>query len=136
MNSGTTTTHTFVATNTNSVLANNLSFIISEPAQLTITGVTAVSSAPATDPVACGAPVAATLNGQPVNNITCTIASLGGNLKNGNKPTTAQTITITVNVAASATKLTKPVNFAVSSVVVFDGIDSLNPAANFTQTVK
>ncbi len=136
MNSGTTTTHTFVATNTNSVLANNLSFIISEPAQLTITGVTALSSAPATDPVACGAPVAGTLNGQPVNNITCTIASLGGNLKNGNKPTTAQTITITVNVAASATKLLKPVNFAVSSVVVFDGIDSLNPVAAFTQTVK
>ena len=136
MNSGTTTTHTFVATNTNTTLANNLSFIISEPAQLAITSVTALSSAPATDPVACGAPVGATLNGQLVNNITCTIASLGGNLKNGNKPTTAQTITITVNVAASATKLAKPINLAVSSVVVFDGIDSLNPVAAFTQTVK
>jgi hypothetical protein len=76
------------------------------------------------------------LNGQPVNNIVCSIASLGGNLKNGNKPTTAQTITITVNVTAPAPKLSKPINLAVSSAVAFNGIDSLSPSANFTQTVK
>jgi hypothetical protein len=136
LNTGTATTHTFVATNTTATLANVLSFTISEPAQLTITGVTALSSAAATDPVSCLAPVAGTLNGQPVNNIVCSIASLGGNLKNGNKPTTAQTITITVNVTAPAPKLSKPINLAVSSVVTFNGSDSLNPSANFTQTVK
>src|SRR6185312_16122917 len=36
MNRATSTTHTFVATNTTATLANNLSFTISEPSQLTI----------------------------------------------------------------------------------------------------
>lgn len=136
LNTGATTTHTFVATNTGSVTADQLTFTISEPTQLGITSVTAVSSAPATDPVACAAPVAGTLNNQPVNNIVCSIASLGGNLKNGNKPTTAQTITITVGIAAQTAKLQTPQNLAVSSIVVFNGIDAVSPSAGFTQTVK
>jgi hypothetical protein len=135
LNTGAGTTHTFVATNTGSVLATALSFTISEPAQLTIGTVTATSSA-AGDPVACAAPKAGTVNGLAVNNIVCTIASLGGNLKNGNKPTTAQTITIQVNVTAPAPKLQNPINLAVSSVVAFNGVDAVNPAANFTQIVK
>ncbi|HEY3771299.1 MAG TPA: fibronectin type III domain-containing protein [Candidatus Angelobacter sp.] len=136
LNTGATTTHTFVATNTGSVTADQLSFTISEPTQLGITSVTAVSSAPATDPVACAAPTAGTLNNQPVNNIVCTIASLGGNLKNGNKPTTAQTITITVGIAAQTAKLQTPQTLNVSSIVVFNGIDAVSPSANFVQTVK
>jgi Fibronectin type III domain/Domain of unknown function DUF11 len=135
LNTGAGTTHTFVASNTGSILATNLSFTISEPAQLTIGTVTATSSAVG-DPVACAAPKAGTLNNLPVNNIVCTIASLGGNLKNGAKPTTAQTITIQVNVTAPAPKLQNPINLAVSSVVAFDGIDAVSPNANFTQTVK
>jgi hypothetical protein len=135
LNTGSGTTHTFVASNTGSILATNLSFTISEPAQLTLGTVTATSSA-AGDPVTCLAPKAGTLNNLPVNNIVCTIASLGGNLKNGAKPTTAQTITIVVNVTAPAPKLQNPINLAVSSVVAFDGIDAVSPSANFTQTVK
>lgn len=131
LNTNAGTTHTFVATNTGSILANNLSFTISEPAQLTITSVNASSSAVG-DPVACGAPTPGTLNNQAVNNIVCTIASLGGNLKNGNKPTTAQTITIQVNVTAPA----KAFSQTVFSIVAFDGIDAVSPSASFLQTVK
>jgi len=133
LNAGTSTLHTFVASNTSSTLANNLSFTISEPVQLTIGGVTAVSSNAVTDPVACAAPTPGTLNNQAVNNIVCSIAALGGNLKNGNKPTTAQSITITVNVTAP---LQKPLSLPVSSIVVFDGIDAVSPSAGFTQSVK
>ncbi|HZU31944.1 MAG TPA: fibronectin type III domain-containing protein, partial [Candidatus Angelobacter sp.] len=139
LNDGASTTHTFVATNTGSVTADSLSFTISEPSRLTITKITAVSSAPATDPVTCNAPVAAVVNNQPVNNIVCNIASLGGNLKNGNKPTTAQTITITVNVTGPTSptgSFNPPLQLAVSSVVAFNGIDAVSPSAGFTQTVK
>jgi hypothetical protein len=128
LNTNTTTLHTFVATNTDSVLANNLNLLITEPSQLTITGVTATSSN-AADPVVCNAPVLTP--GKPTT-ILCNIAALGGNLKNGNKPNTAQTITILVNVASSATTFTQPV----SATVSFDGIDAVNPTATFNQTVK
>jgi hypothetical protein len=128
LNKNSTTLHTFVATNTDSVLANNLNLLITEPNQLTITGVTATSSN-AADPVACNAPVLTP--GKPTT-ILCNIAALGGNLKNGNKPNTAQTITIQVNVASSATTFTQPV----SATVSFDGIDAVSPTATFSQTVK
>ncbi|HYX52654.1 MAG TPA: fibronectin type III domain-containing protein [Candidatus Limnocylindrales bacterium] len=133
MNRATSTTHTFVATNTSSTLANNLSFTISEPSQLTITGFTGVSSAPATDPISCSPPAPGVLNNQTVNNIVCTIASLGGNLKNGVKPNTAQTITLTVNITAPNNG---PLNLPVQAQVVFDGIDAVSPTASFTQQVK
>jgi hypothetical protein len=139
LNDGAATTHTFVATNTGSVTADVLSFTISEPSRLTITKITAVSSAPATDPVSCGTPTPGVVNNQPVNNIVCSIASLGGNLKNGNKPTTAQTITITVNVTGPTSptgSFNPPLQLAVSSVVAFNGIDAVSPSAGFTQTVK
>jgi hypothetical protein len=128
LNTNTGTTHTFVATNTGSILATNLSMLITEPGQLTITGVTASSTAPA-DPVTCNPAIVTP--GQPTT-ILCNIASLGGNLKNGNKPNTAQTITIQVNVQSTATTFTLPV----SATVAFDGIDAVSPTATFTQTVK
>jgi hypothetical protein len=131
LNTNTGTTHTFVATNTGSILATNLSFTISEPAQLTITSVNASSTAVG-DPVTCNPSTPGTLNNQAVNNIVCNIASLGGNLKNGNKPTTAQTITIQVNVTAPA----KAFSQTVFSIVAFDGIDAVSPSASFLQTVK
>jgi Fibronectin type III domain/Domain of unknown function DUF11 len=128
LNTNSATTHTFVATNTGSILATNLSLLITEPSQLTITGVTATSTAVA-DPVTCNPAIVTP--GQPTT-ILCNIASLGGNLKNGNKPTTAQTITIQVNVASTATTFTQ----TVSGTVAFDGIDAVSPTASFTQTVK
>jgi hypothetical protein len=135
LNTGATTIHTFGLSNTTSTLANNLSFTIYEPTQLTITSITPSSNL-ASDPATCGAATATTLNGLPVKKIVCNIASLGGNNKNGNKPTEAQTMTVVVNVAAQTQKLQSPQTLTVSSVVAFDGIDSLSPTATFTQTVK
>lgn len=127
--------HTFGLSNTTSTLANNVSFTIYEPTQLTITSITQTSNL-ASDPATCGAATATTLNGLPVNKIVCNIASLGGNNKNGAKPTEAQTMTVTVNVTSQTQKLQSPQNMTVTAVVAFDGIDSLSPTATFTQTVK
>jgi hypothetical protein len=132
MNRATATTHTFGVSNTTSTVVSGVSFTISEPAQFVIGTITAISSQPALGTPTCGAPSPGVLNGISVNNIVCTIANLGGNLKGGGKLTAPQSITVTVgitapNVAMSAT---------VQGALVFNGIDSLNPVASFTQIVK
>jgi hypothetical protein len=72
------------------------------------------------------------LNGISVNNIVCTIANLGGNLKGGTPLTAPQSITITVGITAPNVAMSGTVQAA----LVFNGIDSLNPVASFTQIVK
>jgi hypothetical protein len=132
MNKGTTTTHTFGVSNTTSTVVSGVSLTISEPAQLIIGTITAISSQPALGTPTCAPPSPGVLNGISVNNIVCTIANLGGNLKGGTPLTAPQSITVTVGITAP--------NFAMSGTVqaalVFNGIDSLNPVASFTQIVK
>jgi hypothetical protein len=131
LNHGAGTTHTFIASNTTSNIAQNVVFTIAEPTGITINSVQAASSL-SSDPASCQAPKPnQVLNGQSVTTITCNIAQLGGNLKNGNKVVQAQTMTITVSITGNVT-LTKNV----SATVVFNGIDIVNPTATFQQVVR
>jgi len=132
MNKLTATTHTFTASNTTSTVVDNVTFTISEPALLTIGTITAISSQPALGTVTCAAPTPNVLNGIAVNNIVCSIAHLGGNLKGGTPLTAPQSITITVGITAPNQALTS----TVQGVVAFNGTDGVTPVATFTQTVK
>jgi hypothetical protein len=132
MNKGTTTTHTFGVSNTTSTVVSGVSLTISEPAQLILGTVTAISSQPALGTPTCAPPAPGVLNGISVNNIVCTIANLGGNLKGGTPLTAPQSITITVGITAPNVAMSGTVQAA----LVFNGIDSLNPVASFTQIVK
>ena len=132
MNKGTTTTHTFGVSNTTSTVVTGVNFTISEPAALAIGTITAISSQPALGTPSCAPPSPGVLNGISVNNIVCTIASLGGNLKGGTPLTAPQSITVTVGITAPNVAMSG----AVQGALVFNGVDSLNPVASFTQIVK
>lgn len=132
MNKLTSTTHTFGVSNTTSTVVSNVSLTISEPIQFTIGTVTAISSQPALGTPTCAAPVPGVLNGITVNNIVCTIANLGGNLKGGTPLTAPQSITVTVGITAPNVASTSTVQAAVG----FNGVDGVNPIASFTQIVK
>ena len=132
MNKGTSTTHTFTATNTTSTVVTGVSFTITEPALLTITSVTPSATPNGLGVLTCAAPVAGVANGIAVKNIVCTIPSLGGNLKGGGKLTAPQTITVVVGVTAPNSASTS----SVSATLAFNGIDGVSPVASFNQIVK
>jgi hypothetical protein len=132
MNKATATTHTFGVSNTTSTVVSGVSFTISEPAPFVIGTITAISSQPALGTPTCAPPSPGVLNGISVNNIVCSIANLGGNLKGGTPLTAPQSITVTVGITAPNVAMSGTVQGA----LVFNGVDALNPVASFTQIVK
>ena len=78
---------------------SGVSLTISEPTQFTLGTVTAISANRRWHAY-MRAPAPGVLNGISVNNIVCTIANLGGNLKGGTPLTAPQWITVTVGITA------------------------------------
>jgi hypothetical protein len=132
MNKGTSTTHTFTASNTTSTVVTGVSFTITEPALLTITSVTPSANPTGLGVLTCAAPAAGVANGIAVKNIVCTIPSLGGNLKGGGKLIAPQSIQVIVGVTAPNSASTS----SVSATLAFNGIDGVSPTASFSQIVK
>jgi hypothetical protein len=129
------TNHVFGLSNTSSDVANGLVLTITEPAGITVVngGVTAVSNL-ASDPASCIAP---TVNANGTTTIVCSIAQLGGNNKNGGKPTAAQTVTVTVKITANALpKGTTSLAVIAKDSLAFNGFDTLPNSASFTQNIK
>ncbi len=127
------TNHIFGLSNTTSDVANALVLTITEPVGITVNSVSATSNL-ASDPFTCNPP---TVNADKSTTIVCTISQLGGNNKNGGKPTAAQTATATVKITANALpKGTTQLVVKPGDSLAFNGFDTVPNTASFNQTIK